>query len=208
MTSFAQTDRDVLNRILHWRRDVRHFRTDPVPPELLDQLHGAMETAPSVGNSRPWRVISVESPDLRTRIRDDFHDCNASAAQIYDTPQRAEYLRLKLAGLDRAPVQLAIFTDINPPEGHGLGRQTIPQTLHQSTAMAIHALWLVARALNLGVGMLSILRPQRVAQILMAPDGWQFSAYLCIGWPEFTDDTPLLHRTGWQQNTDRDWLRR
>jgi len=31
---------------------------------------------------------------------------------------------------------------------------------------------------------------------------------LCIGHPEREDDTPLLHRAGWQQNVPTRWERR
>ena len=205
---FDAADRDTLDRILRWRRDMRHFRTDPVPEALLDELHAAMELAPSVGNSRPWRVIRVESPELRARIRADFIRCNADAAAGYQGAQRSAYDTLKLAGLDRAPVWLAVFTDLNPPEGHGLGRATMPATLQQSTAMAIHTLWLAARVRGLGLGMVSILDPAHIGPMLAVPEGWAFTALLCLGWPEFTDDTPLLHRAGWQENTAPGWQKR
>jgi len=205
---FGLQDSAALQRLLRWRRDVRHFRKDPVPEPLLEELRMAMELAPSVGNARPWQVIRVESPDLRAAIRADFLRCNAAAAARYQGRQRREYDALKLAGLDRAPVWLAVFTRIDPAEGHGLGRATMPQTLRQSTAMAIHALWLAARVRNLGLGMVSILDPARITALLQVPQDWEFSALLCLGWPEFSDDMPLLHRAGWQENTARDWQRR
>ena len=205
---FTPDEAETLHRILRWRRDMRHFRPDPIPEPLLDELRAALELAPSVGNARPWRVVRVESPDLRAAIRADFARCNAEAAARYAGQRRQDYDALKLAGLDRAPVWLAVFTETDPPEGHGLGRATMPRTLHQSTAMAIHALWLAARARNLGLGMVSILDPARIGPLLGVPESWEFSALLCLGWPEFTDDTPLLHRTGWQENTAPGWQRR
>lgn len=198
-------DKAILCDVLRWRRDVRHFRTDPVPEPLLDRLRAAMDLAPSVGNARPWRVLRIDSPAIRAGVRRVFEQENALAAEDYHDDARTAYLQLKLSGLDRAPVQLAVFTDTDPPEGHGLGRRTMPETLAQSTAMAIHTLWLTARAHNLGLGMVSILDPARVAELCDVPPGWQFTAWLCIGWPESHDDTPLLHRTGWQENTETHW---
>ncbi len=202
---FGPEAADGLAEILRWRRDVRHFRTDPVPPECLARLRQAMEMSPSVGNARPWRVIQVQDAVLRRAVHDSFVATNADAAATYDAAARADYLRLKLAGLDEAPVHLAVFTLADPAEGRRLGRQTLPETLTQSTAMAIHAMWLMARALNLGLGMVSILDPQAIERIFAVPEGWHFAAYLCIGWPEFQDDTPLLHRLGWQENTAPEW---
>ena len=202
---FTDNDAACLRRILDWRRDVRHFRTDAVPEATVARLHEAMACAPSVGNSRPWRVFRVEDPMLRAAVRENFAATNAAASARYDTAVRADYLRLKLAGLDAAPLQLAVFTETEPAAGRGLGRPTMPETLQQSTAMAIHTLWLAARAENLGLGMVSILDPWAMERLFGVPESWRFSAYLCLGWPEFNDDTPLLHRSGWQKNLQTDW---
>lgn len=191
--------------VLRWRRDVRHFRPDPVPQDTLSALRDAMSMAPSVGNARPWRVMRVRSPEKRAQITDIFERANQEAAAIYDDAARRDYAALKLAGLREAPEHLAIFTDTNPPEGRGLGRQTMPETLSYSTTMAIHTLWLVARAHNLGLGWVSILDPEAVTQALSAPAGWSLTGYFCLGYPAQTDDTPLLHRAGWQVNTDPTW---
>ncbi|WP_425102368.1 5,6-dimethylbenzimidazole synthase [Tropicibacter sp. S64] len=200
--------RDRLKDLLTWRRDIRHFRTDPLPEGTLDRLREAMDSAPSVGNARPWRVLRVLDPVLRTRVRENFALQNAAAAKGYAAEDRAAYEKLKLAGLNEAPEHLAIFTETAPAEGRGLGRQTMPQTLEQSTAMAIHALWLMARACNIGVGMVSIVDPDGIERLFESPKTWRFTAYLCIGRPGFDDDTPLLHRTGWQENTATLWQNR
>lgn len=202
---FGAGDVSCLQRILDWRRDVRHFRREPIPEDLTDRLRATMDCAPSVGNSRPWRVIRVEDGALRTAVRANFEDTNRIAAGTYSGQAKDDYLRLKLAGLDAAPLQLAVFTETAPEAGRRLGRPTMPETLMQSTAMAVHTLWLAARAENLGLGMVSILDPRAMERLFDAPESWRFTAYLCVGWPEFTDDTPLLHRTGWQHNQPTGW---
>jgi 5,6-dimethylbenzimidazole synthase len=115
------------------------------------------------------------------------------------TPDRAAlYARLKLAGLDDAPGQVAVFADHATAQGNGLGRLTMPQTLDYSVAIAIHTLWLAARAEGLGVGWVSILDPVRIAAILDVPRDWSFIGHLCLGHPEAVDDTPALERAGWE----------
>lgn len=202
---FEATDSATLLRILRWRRDVRHFRPNPVDDRVLERLRQTMDFAPSVGNARPWRVLRVTDKALRAAVRADFQRCNSQAAAGYSAEKHADYVALKLAGLDIAPVQLAIFTVADPTEGHGLGRQTLPETLRQSTAMAIHTLWLAALVENIGLGIVSILDPKVMEQLFAVPQGWVFSAYLCLGHAEATDDTPLLHRVGWQVNTPTVW---
>lgn len=202
---FDREERRALERILRWRRDVRHFRTDPVPEAVMERLREAMGWAPSVGNARPWRVLRVRDAALRAGVRAEFERCNAEAAAAYNSAARSEYVKLKLAGLDAAPEHLAVFTVTDPAAGRGLGRRTMPETLHQSTAMAILTLWLAARAENLGLGMVSIVDPAVIERLFDVPEDWHFSAYLCLGWPEFNDDTPLLHRVGWQENQPTEW---
>jgi 5,6-dimethylbenzimidazole synthase len=201
----TQAHRDALQDILLWRRDVRHFLSDPVPQKVLERLRKAMDFAPSVGNARPWRVLHVKSPDLRAAVIRNFETANARAAELYENDQRAAYDALKLAGLREAPVHLAIFTETDPAAGHGLGRQTMPEMLSYSTVAAVHTLWLAARAENLGVGWVSILDPEALTQTLQVPDNWHLTAYLCLGKAASDDDTPLLHRNAWQSNAETIW---
>lgn len=195
--------RDGLARLLRWRRDVRRFRTDPVDPALLDRLLDLADLAPSVGNSQPWRFVSVETPAARAAVRANFATANAEALAAQAEERRRLYATLKLAGLDRAPVQLAAFTDTGTAQGHGLGRRTMPQTLEHSTVMAVHTLWLAARAAGIGVGWVSILDPGRLCRDLCVPEDWRFTAYLCIGHPEEEHEDPELQRAGWQARTGR-----
>lgn len=195
----------TLEDLLRWRRDVRHFRPDPLVESDIEALRASMDFAPSVGNARPWRVLRVKSAEKREAIRAIFEAENTAALKTYSGKQAAEYARLKLAGLDAAPEQLAIFTIREPQAGHRLGRRTMPITLEHSTAMAIHTLWLAARARNIGLGMVSILEPDAVERLFSVSEDWSFSAYLCLGYPEEASDTPLLHRLGWQENAKTEW---
>ena len=120
----TQDHRDILDEVLKWRRDVRHFRRNPLDPEVLARLRQRMDCAPSVGNARPWRVLQVDSPTMRASVIESFAACNAEAAENYGGQARADYLALKLAGLREAPVHLAVFTDTTVAEGRGLGRHS------------------------------------------------------------------------------------
>jgi 5,6-dimethylbenzimidazole synthase len=194
--------------VLRWRRDVRQFRTDPIPPEVMARIEATVDFAPSVGNSRPWRIVKVMSEGARQAVIQSFTQANERASEIYAGAERAEYQALKLAGLREAPVHLAFFTDPEPAEGRGLGRQTMPETVQFSTVMAIHTLWLTARALNVGVGWVSILDPAAVQAALDVPSHWQLTGYLCLGYAREVAELPELHRQGWQENMASTWLDR
>lgn len=187
-----------LEALFRWRRDVRRFRGDPIEPALLDTLIRLAALAPSVGNAQPWRFVKVETGHGRRAVRAIFEDCNREALADYAGERAALYARLKLAGLDQAPVHLAVFVDAGTAVGHGLGRRTMPETLAYSVVGAVHALWLAARAHGIGLGWVSILDADRVRTALALPDAWRLIAYLCIGYPEEEHLDPELQRHGWQ----------
>ena len=116
--------------------------------------------------------------------------------------------RLKLAGLNEAPVHCAVFCDEQTREGHGLGARTMPETRRYSAVCSLYTFWLAARAYGLGVGWVSILDPTGLAETLDVPLDWAFIGYLCIGWPEEEHDVPELERAGWQARTAHPVLRR
>jgi 5,6-dimethylbenzimidazole synthase len=187
-----------LTDLFRWRRDVRHFRPDPVPPGLLERLLDIANLAPSVGLSQPWRFVIVDDPARRVAVRQNFSACNAHALARQDADHAALYARLKLAGLDEAPCHLAVFAEPDPAQGHGLGRATMPETIAYSAVMAVHTLWLAARAERLGLGWVSILDPATVRTALDVPADWMFIGYFCLGYPQAEADVPELERLGWE----------
>ena len=190
-----------LESLIRWRRDVSRFRKDAVPAELVEKLLRLADLAPSVGNSQPWRVLIVEDGEKRAAMRANFEEANVRAATIYEGEQAAQYRQLKLASFDAAPVHLAVFCDRAGAQGHGLGRQTMPEMLDQSCACMATVLWLAAREAGLGMGWVSILDPDAARRTLGAPDDWRLIGYLLLGWPEEEHLDPELQRHGWQART-------
>ena len=58
------------------------------------------------------------------------------------------------------------------------------------------------RARGLGMGWVSILDPDNIAEILEVETSWKLIAYLCIGHPEEEHLDPELVRAGWQKRAD------
>ena len=187
-----------LVELMRWRRDVRRFRSDPVGEDLLENLFDLAQIAPSVGNSQPWRFVNVETPSVREAVLANFQACNAAALACYEGERAALYANLKLSGLREAPVHLAIFCDHATEAGAGLGRKTMPEMLDYSVVVAVHTLWLAARAESLGVGWVSILDPVDVCRALAVPPAWKLVAYLCVGRPQEDHLDPELERHDWQ----------
>ena len=196
---FDAAFKEQFSELVRWRRDVRRFRSDPVPPSLIERLLALAVHAPSVGLSQPWRFVLVETPRRREAISANFATANQAALDGYAGERQARYARLKLEGLAQAPVHLAVCADEETAAGHGLGRKTMPETIRYSVVAAIQTLWLAARSEGLGVGWVSILDPEAVRATLDLPPHWSFIAYLCLGWPQEEHDDPELERHGWEE---------
>jgi 5,6-dimethylbenzimidazole synthase len=199
--------RTSLNDLFAWRRDVRRFLTDPIEPAVLNELIATAAMAPSVGNSQPWRFVTVDKPERRAAIRANFEAANAEALGDYAGQQAKLYATLKLSGMDQAPVHLAVFADVDTDAGHGLGKKTMPETLAYSVVSAVNTLWLAARARGIGCGWVSILDPKAVNATLDVPADWMLVAYLCIGYPEEEHIDPELQRHGWQDRLPVDEIK-
>ena len=156
---FDEAFRARLRDLFCWRRDVRRFRTDPLPPDLLERLIEVACHAPSVGLCQPWRFVVVDDPSRRQGVIDNFEACNRDALGEYTGELSSRYAALKLAGLREAPCHLAVFADRSTAVGHGLGRRTMPEMADYSVVSAVFSIWLAARAEGIGMGWVSILDP-------------------------------------------------
>jgi 5,6-dimethylbenzimidazole synthase len=196
---FDDAFRAKLRDLLIWRRDVRRFRSDPLPEGTLERLIELACLAPSVGLSQPWRFVIVTDSDRRRAVLENFRAANADALKSYTGDLAARYAELKLAGLQEAPGQLAIFADTATETGHGLGRRTMPEMAEYSVVAAIGTMWLAARAEGIGMGWVSILIPAGINALLGAPETWRLIGYFCLGYPQADDVSPELERAGWER---------
>jgi 5,6-dimethylbenzimidazole synthase len=197
--AFDDAFRTRLRELLVWRRDVRRFRRDPLPPGTLENLIELACLAPSVGLSQPWRFVIVDEDAARAAICRNFATCNAQALAAQNSDRANLYARLKLAGLEEAPCHLAVFADRSTGQGHGLGRHTMPEMIEYSAVTAVHTIWLAARAQGIGMGWVSILDPTTVASLLKIPPDWKFIGYFCLGYPQIDDTIPELEQMGWEE---------
>lgn len=195
---FSPEFRAELARLFQWRRDVRRFRTDPIPEDVLARGLAAFALAPSVGLSEPWRLVRVCDAARRDLCLQNFRATNAAALAGQHGDRARLYGSLKLSGMAEAPVHLAVFCDDTTDKGAGLGAATMPESRAYSVAGAITHLWLSLRADGVGLGWVSILDPAQLARDLDVPPAWRFIGYLCIGWPEEEDIVPELQRAGWE----------
>ena len=198
---FSEEEQRGLYRAIFSRRDIRTFKTDPVPPDVLARIIRAAHHGPSVGFMQPWDFIMVQSVEIREKVKDLFDRERQAASSFFDEPRRSHYLSLKLEGIMESPVNVCVTCDPTRAEVV-LGRNSIPETDLYSTCCAVQNLWLAARAEGVGVGWVSILKQAQLRQILGVPHHVIPVAYLCLGYPvEFTTE-PVLQAAGWRDRLE------
>jgi nicotinate-nucleotide--dimethylbenzimidazole phosphoribosyltransferase len=187
---------DTVHRVIAERRDIRRFRPDPVPDDVLERVLGAAHRAPSVGLMQPWRLIVIRGHEPRIAIRDVAARERLRQAGRFDERTR-QFLDQKVEGIVEAPLGVCVCCHHGRPGEEVLGRGTIPETDVYSTACAIQNLWLAARAEGLGVGWVSFYRLADLRAVLGIPPRVDPIAYLCIGWPDERPVRPSLESSGW-----------
>jgi 5,6-dimethylbenzimidazole synthase len=179
------------------RRDIRLFRSDPVPPVTLARTLAAAHQAGSVGFSQPWNFIVIDDLELRKKIRAHVDAERLRAAQTFDRERREQYLSFKLEGILDAPLNICVTCDRKRFGPAVLGRNTMHDTDLYSTCAAIQNLWLAARAEGIGVGWVSLLQPDALREMLGIPSDVVIVGYLCLGFPEEFPKRPMLETAGW-----------
>ncbi|RMC92778.1 5,6-dimethylbenzimidazole synthase [Aquitalea palustris] len=197
MNAYPQTDIDAVYRAIRERRDMRHFKPDPVDPALLQRLLQAAHLAPSVGFMQPWRFIRITDTALRQQLHAEVEVERVATAKALGQREE-EFMKLKVEGiLDCGEVLVAALMDGR--ERHVFGRRTLPEMDICSIACAIQNMWLAARAEGIGLGWVSLFDPQRLGALLGLPAEAKAVAILCIGHVEAFYDKPMLEQENWAQ---------
>ncbi|MFN4063732.1 MAG: 5,6-dimethylbenzimidazole synthase [Parazoarcus communis] len=195
--AFSSTEISAVYRAIAERRDMRHFRSDPVDPALLQRLLWAAHQAPSVGYMQPWRFMRITDGELREGIHALVEEERGATAQALGEREDA-FMKLKVEGVREAGEVLVVaLTDDR--EKHIFGRRTLPEMDLASVACAIQNMWLAARAEGLGMGWVSIFDPVKLAALLGMPVGARPVAVLCIGHVEAFYPKPMLEIEHWAE---------
>jgi nicotinate-nucleotide--dimethylbenzimidazole phosphoribosyltransferase len=193
---YREAEREIVHRVIAERRDVRRFRPDDVPEDVLGRVLAAAHRAPSVGLMQPWRLIVIRSLETRVEVRRLAQRERLRQSQRF-AERATQFLDQKIEGVVEAPLGICVCCDHGRPDEEVLGRGTIPETDVYSTACAIENLWLAARAEGLGVGWVSFYRPEDMRALLGIPARVDPIAYLCLGWPDERPVRPGLEAAGW-----------
>ena len=203
MSMFSKEEAQLLEQIMRSRRDVRgnRFIDKPISKEVIDQILDAGISAPSVGFSQPWEFVLINDLELRNKVKTSFFEENEKAKELFEGEKLDAYSRLKLEGITESALNIAVF--YKPSHHPVLGQTAMEEAGVYSVVCAIQNMWLMARALNVGLGWVSILDPNKVKKVLNAPANRQLIGYLCLGYVDVFYENPELERLKWAKRKSK-----
>jgi nicotinate-nucleotide--dimethylbenzimidazole phosphoribosyltransferase len=197
--AFPEPEREAFYGVIGARRDIRRYRPDAVPEDVLTRVLTAGHQAPSVGHSQPWRFVVVRDPAQREKAAWMADQQRLAQAAQLEPESARQLLDLQLEGIREAPLGVVVCCDRRTPAAGVLGRATFPDADLWSCACAIQNLWLAARAEGLGMGWVTLFEPAGLGELLGLPDGVVTLGWLCLGWPDERPPAPGLERAGWSR---------
>ncbi len=197
---FKKQEQSILKNIIEHRRDIRgnRFIDKEIDSNILNELLNSAIHAPSVGFSQPWEFVLVKELQKRELIYQEFKKQNEKAKKIFKDKEL--YKDLKLEGIKESYLNIAVL--YKKPNQEVLGQTVQKKMGEYSVVCAIQNLWLTARAYNIGIGWVSILRPKKIKEILNISKEYKLVGYLCVGYVENFTDIPELEIIGWDKKRD------
>lgn len=194
---FKKKDLNLLTKVIASRRDVRgnNFINKKISNKKLNIILNSALHAPSVGYSQPWHFILVDK-EKRELVYEHFNKSfEKSKDKFLDKPL---YNSLKLEGIKESNVNIAVY--YKKSTSNVLGQTFMKRTGEYSVVCAILNMWLTARALNIGMGWVSILKPKKINKIFdIDKNEYKFIAYLCFGYTKVFYNEPELKKLKWNK---------
>jgi 5,6-dimethylbenzimidazole synthase len=194
---FKKKDLNLLTKVIASRRDVRgnNFINKKISNKKLNIILNSALHAPSVGYSQPWHFVLVDK-EKRELVYEHFNKSfEKSKDKFLDKPL---YNSLKLEGIKESNVNIAVY--YKKSTSNVLGQTFMKRTGEYSVVCAILNMWLTARALNIGMGWVSILKPKKINKIFdIDKNEYKFIAYLCFGYTKEFYNEPELKKLKWNK---------
>lgn len=194
---FKKKDFKTLHKIIASRRDVRgnNFINKKISKKKLNLILNSALLAPSVGYSQPWRFIIVNERD-KEKVYNHFEKSfQKSKLKFKNKPI---YNNLKLEGIKESNINIAVY--YKKPKKEILGQTYMKKTGEYSVVCAILNMWLTSRALNIGMGWVSIVKPKKINKIFNIDNNkYKFIGYLCLGYTKMFHIEPELKMIKWNK---------
>lgn len=182
---------------LQLRRSVRHFASDPVPREVIDDCVRAAGSAPSGAHKQPWTFVVVTDPELKRRIREA---AEAEERENYGGRMNEEWLEdLRALGttaekafLEVAPALIVVLRQAWGEDAGGRRRQHY----YTQESVGIAAGFLLAALHHAGLATLTHTPSPMgfLARLLERPENEKPYLLIPVGYPAEGCEVPDLSR--------------
>jgi len=174
--------------IIHKRRSVRQYRSDPVPAEHITLILDAARMAPTAGNQQPWKFLVIQD---RTKLNELKAACLQQGIERIKKreklseeafQEREQKLIQYYEKCFSAPVYIVVLVDTECQ---------YPDYNKHDGALAAGNLMLAARALGYGTVYYTGSIPAEITQkVLNIPERYERICITPVGIPEKWPDTP------------------
>ncbi|MBD2153418.1 NADPH-dependent oxidoreductase [Leptolyngbya sp. FACHB-16] len=160
--------------LLLTHRSIRAYRPDPLPPQTLETLIAAAQSAATSSNLQTWSVVAVENPDRKATLS----QFAGNQAHIRQCPLFLVWLA-DLARLHHVASQRNMTTE-------GLDYLEMFLTAVIDAALAAQNAAIAAESLGLGTVYIGGMRnqPEAVGETLQLPPHLFAVFGLCVGYPD------------------------
>ena len=183
--------------LMDGRRTVRHFSSEPVPQEVIDNLIRTASTAPSGAHKQPWTFCVVTNPALKHQIREAAEE---EERENYNGRMPKEWLEdLAPLGtdadkefLDIAPCLIVVFKHAHDLKPDGSRRKNY----YVEESVGIACGFLLAAIRNAGLAALTHTpSPMNfLAKLLQRPENERAFLLIPVGFPAENCEVPDLRR--------------
>lgn len=187
------------------RRSVRHFKSDAVDPQILDECIRCAGTAPSGAHQQPWSFVVVSDPQVKRQIREAAEE---EERVNYGGRMNEEWLRaLAPLGTDEhkeflevAPALIVLFR-----KAHGVDGDQKIQYYYTHESIGIALGFLLAALHRAGLATLTHTpSPMKfLERILERPSNERAYMLIPVGYP--VDDCEVPNLTRKPLDEIRDW---
>ena len=196
---------------IYSQRAIRHWKSDPVPEEMIWQVIEAATKAPSGTNLQPWRFVVIQDPATREAIAAKLrsgYEANEGLQQMVKggAASQNKTERLMMTGVNsiftnlaQAPVFIVpcLYKPVSPASEGLLAGSSIYQ--------AVQNMLLAARALGLGTVMTTFQGAidEELRTLCKIPADATPAALIPMGFPSVnfgpTNRKPVDEVTDWDQ---------
>ncbi|MBI4330706.1 MAG: nitroreductase family protein [Chloroflexi bacterium] len=183
---------DAFLDLVKRRRNVRHFKPDPLPEGAVEKMIEAAHWANSGSNAQPWEFIVVTDPARKEALLDIYHQYEVSGYHLESTrgDEFKHPARAKPPGAPRfkeAPAIIVVAADQRTMLASVMAATLYPENhvFHMNVATAVQILHLAATSLGLATEWVSIGNciEERVKAALDIPPDFRVYVMVPVGHP-------------------------